>query len=61
MRRTVETIFGIVRGLFATKASGLGVAFEVAGASEVVGALKVVGMWTNRLNKVTNLLTEKKV
>ncbi|KAF5415195.1 MAG: hypothetical protein C5S48_06320 [Candidatus Methanogaster sp.] len=61
MRQTVETTFGIVGGLFTTTAGGLGAAFEVTGASEVVGVLRVVGVWTNRLNKATNLLTEKKV
>ena len=61
MRQTVETTFGIVGGLFATTAGGLDATFGVAGASEVVGVLRVVGVWTNRLNKATNLLTEKKV
>ena len=61
MRRTVETIFGIVRGLVATTFGGLGAAFEVAGASEVVGVLRAVSVWTNHLNKATNLLTEKEV
>ena len=50
MRRTVETIFGIIGGLFTTTAGGLGAAFEVAGASEVVGVLRVVGVWTTCLN-----------
>ena len=49
MLRTVETIFGMV--------GGLGAAFEVTGASEVVGVLRAVGVWTSSLNKATNLLT----
>jgi len=57
MGRTVETIFGVVGGLFATTVGGLGAAFEVAGASEVVGVLRVVGVWINSLNKAMNLLT----
>ena len=61
MRRAAETIFGIFGGLFATTVGGFGAAFEVAGASEVVGVLMEDSVWTNHLNKATNLLTEKEV
>ena len=57
MVRTVETIFGMVGGLFATAVGGLGAAFEVTGTSEVVGVLRAIGVWTSSLNKATNLLT----